>query len=311
MSEPVTLEPVTAASAPLHHLVKLGRISVLVALTVLGLKYAAYLLTGSLALYSDALESIINVAAALAALIALNVAARPADDNHPFGHSKAEYFSAVLEGVLIVLAALAILWEAGPKLLAPGPVQLPPLGLALSVAASVINGVWATRLIGVGRSARSPALAADGRHLMSDVVSSVGVLIGVVLATLTGWHVLDPLLACLVALNILWSGWHLMRESVGGLMDAGADAQTQTRIRELLAQHGEGALEAHDVLTRTAGQVTFIEFHLVVPGDMTVSQAHGICDRLEEVLEAEVPGARVTIHVEPQEKAKHSGIVVL
>nr|WP_189643286.1 cation diffusion facilitator family transporter [Deinococcus piscis] len=285
--------------------------SVGIAALVLGLKWAAYLLTGSLALYSDALESIINVAAAAAALIALRVAARPADDNHPFGHSKAEYFSAVLEGVLIVLAALAILWEAGPKLLAPAAVELPPLGLGLSVVASVINGLWASRLLAAGRRHRSPALLADGKHLMSDVVSSVGVLIGIVLALLTGWHVLDPLLACLVALNILWSGWHLMRESVGGLMDAGADPETQARIRELVAEHADGALEAHDLLTRTAGRLTFIEFHLVVPGSMTVAEAHAICDRLEAVLEAEVEGARVTIHVEPQDQAKHSGVLVL
>ena len=303
------------AASPTHaapaRLTRLAWASVGIAALVLGLKWAAYLLTGSLALYSDALESIINVAAAAAALIALRVAARPADDNHPFGHSKAEYFSAVLEGVLIVLAALAILWEAGPQLLSPAPVELPPLGLALSVVASVINGVWASRLLAAGRQHRSPALLADGKHLMSDVVSSVGVLAGVGLARLTGWHVLDPLLACLVALNILWSGWHLMRDSVGGLMDAGADAQTQTRIRELLSQNGQGALEAHDLLTRTAGRLTFIEFHLVVPGEMTVAEAHTICDRLERVLEAEVEGARVTIHVEPQDQAKHRGVLVL
>lgn len=303
----------TAASdspAP-QNLARLGWGSVGVALLVLGLKWVAYLLTGSLALYSDALESIINVAAAGAALIALRVAALPADDNHPFGHSKAEYFSAVIEGVLIVLAALAILWEAGPQLLAPEPVQLPPLGLVLSVVASVINGLWATRLLGAGRQSRSPALVADGKHLMSDVVSSVGVLVGVVAALLTGWAVLDPLLACLVALNILWSGWHLMRESVGGLMDAGADSETQGRIRALVAEHAEGALEAHDLLTRTAGRVTFIEFHLVVPGEMTVAEAHTICDRLEDIIQTEIDGSRVTIHVEPQEQAKYSGVLVL
>lgn len=299
----------TTDSAP--DLTRLGWGSVAVALLVLGLKWAAYVLTGSLALYSDALESIINVAAAGAALIALQVAARPADDNHPFGHSKAEYFSAVIEGVLIVLAALAILWEAGPQLRQPQPVLLPPLGLAFSVVASIINGVWALRLLDVGRRWCSPALSADGKHLMSDVVSSGGVLVGVVAATFTGWAVLDPLLACLVAVNILWSGWHLMRESVGGLMDAGADPATQARIRELLSEHAHGALEAHDVLTRTSGRVTFIEFHLVVPGEMTVAQAHAICDRLEDVLQAEIEGSRVTIHVEPQEQAKHSGIVVL
>lgn len=298
----------TPSSAPI---LRMAWGSVGIALAVLALKYAAYVLTGSLALYSDALESIINVAAAAAALIALRVAARPADAEHPFGHSKAEYLSAVLEGVLIVLAAVAILWEAAPKLQSARAVELPPLGLALSVGASAVNGVWAGQLLRAGRLSRSPALTADGRHLLSDVVTSVGVLAGVVLARLTGWAILDPLLACLVALNILWSGWELMRESLGGLMDAGADPETLAHIRELLSQHAEGALEAHDLLTRTAGRLTFIEFHLVVPGEMTVAEAHAICDRLEGVLEAEVAGARVIIHVEPQEQAKHSGILVL
>ncbi|WP_261664120.1 cation diffusion facilitator family transporter [Deinococcus sp. Marseille-Q6407] len=305
----MTAQPAPAPAAP--RLIRLAWGSVGIAALVLGLKWLAYRLTGSLALYSDALESIINVAAAVAALIALRVSARPADENHPFGHSKAEYLSAVLEGVLIVLAALAILWEAAPHLLHPAPVTLPPLGLALSVGASVVNGLWASRLLRAGQQFRSPALQADGKHLLSDVVSSAGVLAGVVLARLTGWSLLDPLLACAVALNILWSGWHLMRDSVGGLMDAGADPQTQAHIRELLAQHAQGALEAHDLLTRTAGRITFIELHLVVPGDMTVSEAHAICDRLENVLETEIEGTRVTIHVEPQDKAKHSGVLVL
>ncbi|GBF04967.1 cation diffusion facilitator family transporter [Deinococcus aerius] len=285
--------------------------SVVVAAVVLGLKFLAYLLTGSVALYSDALESIINVAAALAALIALRVAARPADANHPYGHTKAEYFSAVAEGVLIVLAAASIAREAWPVLLHPRPVEAPWAGLLVNVGASALNGVWAAVLLRAGRAARSPALLADGRHILTDVVTSVGVVAGVLLARVTGLSWLDPALALLVAVNILWSGWGLIRESVGGLMDASVDPTTEARIRHAMSEHAEGALEMHDLRTRHAGRLTFIEFHLVVPGEMTVTQAHAICDRLEEALQAETPGAHVTIHVEPQEQAKHHGVLVL
>ncbi|AWN23449.1 cation-efflux pump [Deinococcus irradiatisoli] len=285
--------------------------SVVLALLVLGLKYLAYLLTGSVALYSDALESIINVVAAGGAYLALRVSARPADAGHPYGHSKAEYFSAVTEGVLIVLAALSIVREALPLFSQPRSVEAPLLGLLISAGASVINFVWAGVLLRTGRERRSPALIADGQHVMSDVVTSAGVLGGVVLAKYTGWFVLDPALAVLVALNILWSGYGLMRDSVGGLMDAAVNADTERLIRQAISEQAGGAIEAHDLRTRHAGAVTFIEFHLVVPGAMTVEEAHAICDRLEDALRLAVAGANVTIHVEPQEKAKHHGVLVL
>jgi cation diffusion facilitator family transporter len=285
--------------------------SVLVALLVLGLKAVAYLLTGSVALYSDALESIINVVAALGAYFALRLSSRPADAGHPYGHSKAEYFSAVTEGVLIVLAAVSIIREALPVLQNPRVVEAPLLGLAISAGASVINLVWARLLLRIGRERRSPALTADGKHVMSDVVTSVGVLGGVLVARLTGWFILDPLLAILVALNILWSGYGLVRDSVGGLMDAAVDPSTERSIRQAMSEHADGALEAHDLRTRHAGAVTFIEFHLVVPGAMSVQEAHDICDRLEDAIRAVVEGASVTIHVEPQDKAKHHGVLVL
>ena len=166
-------------------------------------------------------------------------------------------------------------------------------------------------LIHRGRGLRSPALVADGHHLLTDVISSVGVLLGVLLATVTGLDVLDPALAALVALNVLWSGWQLMRESVGGLMDSAVPDALLGRIRTLISANAEGAIEAHDLRTRHAGPMTFVEFHLVVPGDMTVSTAHEICDRLERSIRKEVEPAHITIHVEPEDKAKHSGIVVL
>ncbi|GAA5512304.1 ferrous-iron efflux pump FieF [Deinococcus carri] len=285
--------------------------SILIGLLVLGLKFVAYLLTGSVALFSDALESIINVAAAVAAFIALQVSARPADANHPYGHTKAEYFSAVIEGVLILGAAFAILNEAYHAFLHPKPLDAPVLGLAINGAASVVNGLWAAVLIRSGRAWRSPALQADGKYLLTDVVTSIGVLVGVALVALTGYEQLDAILAALVALNVLWSGWGLVRDSVGGLMDAGAPDEAVQRVREIIGSHAQGALEAHDLRTRQAGHTTFVEFHLVVPGDMGVAQAHDICDHIEEAIRAEVKGAVVTIHVEPEGKAKHTGVPVL
>lgn len=298
-------------TSPAQDAIRTALQSVMVAAVVLGLKYLAYWLTGSVALYSDALESIINVAAAIGAYFALRVSARPADAGHPYGHSKAEYFSAVAEGVLIVLAALSILWTAYPLLSSPREVDAPLLGLLISAGASVINFVWAGVLLRIGKAKRSPALLADGRHVMSDVVTSVGVLGGVLIAKYSGLYILDPLLAAVVALNILWSGYGLVRDSVGGLMDAAVDPDTEKRIRQAISSEAEGALEAHDLRTRHAGTVTFVEFHLVVPGDMTVEVAHAICDRLEDALQLAVEGANVTIHVEPQEKAKHQGVLVL
>ncbi|ADV65987.1 cation diffusion facilitator family transporter [Deinococcus maricopensis] len=285
--------------------------SVLIGLLVLALKFVAYQLTGSVALYSDALESIINVVASIAALIALRISARPADANHPYGHTKAEYFSAVLEGTLILLAAFAILREAVLGFMHPRAFDANSTGLLISGGASVLNGVWATLLLRFGQRWRSAALTADGRHLITDVVTSVGVLVGVGLAALTGWRVLDPLLAAVVAVNVLWSGWQLVRESVGGLMDAAPAPEVVAQIRDIIARTAVGALEAHDVRARHAGHATFIEFHLVVPGDMRVAEAHGICDRLEETLQAQIEGAVVTIHVEPEGQAKHTGVLVL
>ncbi|MDJ0933211.1 cation diffusion facilitator family transporter [Breoghania sp.] len=285
--------------------------SIIVGVAVLALKFAAYWLTGSVALYSDAMESIVNVAAAFAAFIAVRYASKPADQNHPYGHHKAEYLAAVLEGVMIVLAAIAILIEAWHAFRVPRVFAQPGMGLAINAAAGVLNLVWARYLIVSSRSLRSPALYADGKHLMIDVVSSAAVIGGFALAAWTGWMILDPLLAAAVALNVLWSGWGLVRQSVGGLMDEAPGPEIRNHIREIISQHAEGALEAHDLRTRRAGQETFIDFHLVVPGSMAVADSHEICDRIEEALYAEVPGSIITIHVEPEEKAKHSGIVVV
>jgi cation diffusion facilitator family transporter len=285
--------------------------SIFVSVLVLGLKYLAYRLTGSIALYSDALESIVNVVTAVVALLAVRMSAKPADANHPFGHHKIEYFSAVLEGVMIIIAALLIVREAYHGFLHPRELAVVPEGLLVNGVASSINAAWAWVLIARGRRMRSPALVADGRHLLTDVISSVGILLGLALALVMKWEFLDPALALIVAATILWSGWGVLKESAGGLLDEAVPEATLNSIRRTIADHAAGALEAHDVRTRHAGRVTFIEFHLVVPGQMTVSDAHQICDRLEAALRAEDEDRRVTIHVEPEDKAKHSGIVVV
>lgn len=285
--------------------------SVGISIIVLALKYLAFKLTGSVALYSDALESVVNVGTAVAAVIALRYSAKPADAAHPYGYAKAEYFSAVVVGVLIVVAAMSILREVYYGWLSPRPFDANINGLMVNAGAGVINAIWCAVLLRQGRRARSPALTADGRHLLTDVISSAGVLVGVFLAANTGFERLDLILAGLVALNILWSGWTVLKESVGGLMDQAVPAETLGRIRVRIAEEASGAIEAHDLRTRQAGRMTFVDFHLVVPGDMAVSEAHAICDRIEDALEAEATDILVTIHVEPEAKAKHAGIPVL
>lgn len=285
--------------------------SLVVGLVVLGLKTLAWSITGSVALYSDALESIVNVVTAVVALIAVRLAQRPADATLQYGYHKAEYFSAVIVGVMIIVAAILILREAYFGFIAPEIPEATLTGLMISAGATAINLVWAQVLIRQGRKVRSPALQADGRHLMTDVVSTIGVLVGLALVVVTGWAVLDSILAALVAFNILWSGWAVIRDSVGGLMDAAVPVETGKTIRAVIASNAEGAIEAHDIRTRQAGKMTFIDFHLVVPGAMTVEAAHEICDGIEARLREVVKDAQITIHVEPEQKAKHSGIVVL
>ena len=279
-------------------------VNIAVAACVMGIKYVAYLVSGSVALYSDALESIVNVMTAIAALIAVRISAIPADDDHPFGHHKAEFFAAIFEGAMIIVAALLILAKAYTALRDGVVLQSPALGLAINGAAALINAGWAWMLISRGRTWRSPALIADGQHLVTDVITSVGVIAGLVLAVLTGWSILDPMLAAAVALNILWTGHRIARQSMSSLLDQAASPEIEERIRAIIETNGHGALEAHDIRTRQAGRALFIEFHLVVPGAMTVDDAHVICDRLENSIEAQIEGSEVVIHVEPDSKAK-------
>lgn len=287
-----------------QHIRRLAAWSIVIAFGVMGLKFVAWWVTGSVALYSDALESIVNVIAAFAALWAISVSHKPADRDHQYGHHKAEYFSAVLEGVLIVVAALLIMSEVWKSWQNPVPMDQPWQGLAINGVAAAINAVWALLLIRAGRTQKSPALEADGHHVMTDVVTSVGVIAGLIASVLTGWQFLDPLLALVVALNILWQGWKVITSSLGGLMDRAVSMEDHIQIRDIISANSKGALEVHDLKTRIAGRATFIEFHMVVDAEMTVSESHAICDRIEAALAEEIPSVRVVIHVEPEDEAK-------
>jgi len=274
-------------------------------LAVMALKMLAWHVTGSVALLSDGLESTVNVIAAVIAWMVIGYAAKPADTSHPFGHHKAEYFSAVIEGVLIVVAALLIVQEAASHLSNPALPQAPILGLGINTLAATINAAWAYVLIRAGRRHRSPALSADGEHVLSDVVTSAGVLVGLLLAIGTGYAILDPVMAMIVAINILYQGWKVISHSVSGLMDHAVDPEEEKAIKAAIAINAEGALNVHHLRSRKAGRAIFIDFDMVVRADMTVAEAHDICDRLEDAIQKVLPTAQCEIHVEPEGEKAH------
>ncbi|CAN7211433.1 cation diffusion facilitator family transporter [Rhizobium sp. LjRoot254] len=274
-------------------------------LAVMALKMLAWHVTGSVALLSDGLESTVNVIAAVIAWLAIGYASRPADKSHPFGHHKAEYLSAVIEGVLIVVAALLIAREAIGSLDNPALPEAPVLGLGINAVAAAINAVWAYVLITAGKRHRSPALSADGEHILSDVITSAGVLVGLLLVLGTGYAILDPVMALIVAVNILYQGWKVISHSVSGLMDHAVDADEEDAIKSAIAANAEGALNVHHLRSRKAGRAIFIDFDMVVPAAMTVAQAHDICDRLEDAIQVVLPTAQCEIHVEPESEKAH------
>ncbi|NOD62151.1 MULTISPECIES: cation diffusion facilitator family transporter [unclassified Ruegeria] len=287
---------------------KIALWSIPISIAVLALKLLAWWLTGSVALLSDAMESTVNVVAALLAYFAVRIANIPPDENHPFGHKKAEYLSAVAEGVLIVLAAFLIIREAVLALPNPHLEDAPLLGIVVNVIATGVNGAWAYLLLKTGRREGSPALEASARHIFTDVMTSVGVIAGLILALATGWLILDPILAILVALNILWEGWKVIRSSVDGLMDVTlSDHDLQTVSNAIEANLG-AALEYHDLKGRRSANVIFVEFHLVVDGTMPVSAAHDICNDIEEELDRLYPGSVFVIHLEPDDELKGDGV---
>ncbi len=278
-----------------------GWLAVATALATIALKTSAWWVTGSVGLLSDAAESVVNLVAAIVALVALKVAAKPADKNHNFGHSKAEYFSAAVEGVMIFVAAAVIIVFAIQRFLAPRDLTDVGMGLVISLIAAAINGAVALVLIRAGRRYRSITLRADGRHLMTDLWTSVGVVLGVALVGLTGWNWLDPLVAIAVGINILWTGYGLIRESMDGLMDVSLPRQDNARIREILAAHRHEGMDFHGVRTRESGARQFMEMHMLVPGLWTVQQGHDAMEDLIEEINREFPDLRVTGHLEPIE----------
>jgi cation diffusion facilitator family transporter len=276
-------------------------LSIATALATIVLKGVAWWLTGSVGLLSDALESFVNLAGALMALAMLSLAATPADENHAHGHGKAEYFSSAFEGFLILIAAVSIAYAAIGRLLHPQALEDVGIGLVVSVVASVINLATARILLGVGRQHHSITLEADAHHLMTDVWTSVGVILGVGLVWATGWLWLDPVIALLVAANIIWTGWQLLRRSAAGLMDVSLPAETLAAIERVLDRHRGEGIEFHALRTRQAGARGFATLHVLVPGHWTVQQGHDRSERIEAELRAAVPHVHVTTHLEPKE----------
>ena len=265
------------------------------------LKLLAWKLTGSVGLLSDALESLVNLGGALMMLSMLRIAAMPPDAGHAYGHSKAEYFSSIVEGLLIVVAAGSILWAALPRLLDPQPLEGAGLGLAVSVAASAVNLAVAQVLLRAGKRHRSIALTADGHHLMTDVWTSGGVVLGVLLVSLSGWNVLDPLLAIAVAVNVLWTGRTLMRDSIAGLMDASLPPEELAQIESVLDDFRAEGIGFHAVRTRRSASRRFISMHVLVPGDWSVRRGHALVERLEQQIAGRLAPVTVLTHLEPIE----------
>jgi cation diffusion facilitator family transporter len=274
-------------------------ISIGAAIATILLKGVAWSLTGSVGLLSDAIESIVNLAGAIMALWMLSLAEQPADEEHPHGHSKAEYFSSAFEGFLIVLAAVSIAYTAIDRLLSPLPLEAVGFGLLVSAAASVVNFVVARLLLKVGREHQSITLEADAHHLMTDVWTSVGVILGVGLVVLSGWNWLDPTIALLVAANIVWTGWQLMRRSASGLMDVALPPADLAKVEIVLRDYEKHSISYHALRTRQAGRRSFISLHVLVPGKWSVQQAHDWLEKIEKDLRNVVPGSHITTHLEP------------
>jgi len=282
----------------------LGRyawLSIFTAAVTISLKAIAYWLTGSVGLLSDALESVNNLLAAFMALAMLNLAARPADELHAFGHSKAEYFASGVEGALILLAAAMIGWTAMPRLLAPQPLEQVGVGMVVSLAASAANLLVGLTLLRAGKKHRSITLEADAHHLLTDVWTSVGVLIGIAAVALTGWLILDPIIALLVAANILWTGVQLLRRSALGLMDTALSDEELILVKRTLDSYAGCQVHYHALWTRQAGARKFISVHILVPGEWTVQQGHHVLEELDEKIRRLIPGVYLFTHLEPAE----------
>jgi cation diffusion facilitator family transporter len=276
-------------------------LSIATSIVTIAFKYAAYHVTGSVGLLSDALESFVNLGAALVALGVLTYAEAGPDPEHNFGHDKAEYFASGIEGTLILVAAVAIVWGAVPRLIAPVAVEQIGLGLVLSVLATAANALCAWLLLGAAKAHRSITLEADARHLLSDVWTTVGVVVGVLLAVWSGWYILDPLVAIAVALRILWTGGDLMRQSFDGLMDRAIPVQEQTDLVAVLDRYRVEGCDYHQLRTRQAGKRSFVDVHILVRGATTVSEGHDLVERIEADIKVALPHVEVLTHLEPIE----------
>jgi cation diffusion facilitator family transporter len=295
---------VSEATAPRNEAVGLTKyawLSIAAAVVTITLKTGAYLLTGSVGLLSDAAESVVNLVAAVIALIALTVAARPADDNHHYGHGKAEYFSAGIEGLMIFVAAALIIISAVNRLMHPQELESLGIGLAITLLATAVNGAVGWLLIRVGNQHRSATLVADGKHLMTDVWTSVGVVVGVGLVAVTGWLPLDSLVAIAVAVNILWMGWRLVASSTTSLLDAALSPADVALVTAVLDTHRSDEVHFHGLQTRESGRQRFVSVHVLVPGAWTVQHAHDVVEVVEGDIRAALEQVIVSTHLEPQE----------
>lgn len=281
------------------------RWSIAVAAITIVLKTLAWWLTGSVALLSDAMETVVNLVGAAFALLMVRIAQRPPDEGHPYGHHKAEYFSAGFEGLLIIVAAIAILWEAIQRLRAPQPLEQVGIGLALSAASSVFNGVLAWTMLHSARAHRSMALEGDARHLIADVWTSAGVIVGVALVAFTGWHWLDPVVGMLVVANILREGGRLLWRSTEGLMDRALEPELLAEIDRTLAQFAHPTIRFDHVSTRRSGARRFVDLHMHMPADWTLGRAAAVRASVEQALMNAVPGLRATIQLLPTDMEVH------
>ncbi len=285
--------------SPLRRFISL---SIAAAIVTILLKFYAYSVTGSMGFLSDALESFVNLFAAIFALVMLNISQKPADKEHEFGHSKAEYFSSAAEGALILIAAFTIIWSAVPRLIDPRPIENINTGLLFSLLASLVNLAVGMTLVRNGKKRRSLLLEADGKHLMADVWTSAGVIVAIVIVKFTGWLIVDPIIAILVALHIIYTGYRLISRSASGLMDASIPGEDLEKITNYLDSLNDQKIEYHSLLTRVAGRRKFIAMHILVPGKWTVKEAHDYADEIEETI-VNMFDEPVTVHthLEPVE----------
>ena len=279
-------------------------LSVATSIVTISLKFAAYYLTGSVGLLSDAVEAFVNIAAALIALIVLAYSEAAPDREHNFGHEKAQYFSSGIEGALIFVAAGAIIWTAVPRLMHPQPLEQVGLGLALSVLASIANAWCAWMLLGAARAHRSITLEADAKHLLTDVWTTAGVVAAVLVVQWTGWLRLDPIIAIVVELQIIWTGWTLMGRSFQGLMDRAIPDEDRAAIVEILEKLKDQGCDYHALRTRIAGAKSFVDVHVLVPGNLTVQKGHDLVEKLENEIQSRLPHVEVLTHLEPLEDPK-------